>query len=197
MSNNKKVKCCAVKSLALLLSSLMAAVSFTACGDSGDSDGGSSSGPDKIVKKWAEAAISPNGAEDYFTCSIPDEYIKTLKDEGEWDDMIDTYNDNIADELNDGISYRIDSVKKGDELTEEEIKGAEFYLSRNCDEEITVTEGYWYEVKATRSNDEEDDTQKGTVAAVKLPEDGWKVIQRDSEELLYYYDSYSEDTSED
>ena len=184
------------KFAALFLSCLMTASVFTACGDS-DGGGSNSSKHEKIVEKWADAAITPKGAEDYFTCTFPDEYIDTLKDKGEWDNMVQDYNDDIQADLDNGYSYKIDEVKMGGELTEDELKSAEGFFFDLYDAETTVKAGFWYDVKATRTKDGDDDTQAQEVAAVELENDGWKIIPFDHDSLSYYSDKSSEDTSED
>lgn len=173
-----------MKKLLALTAGLLMAVSFVSCGDNGG--GNKSSGKndsDKVANDFAEAVYSSKGGETYYSLYFPDEYIEELKDNDEWEDYIDYYNDDMQEDL-EGYKVNVKDVKKGDELTDGQLAAAESYFDDEFDCDVKVSKGYEYKLKfeAIDTENDEKETDTETICVVKLDE-GWKVIDWSAENL--------------
>ena len=173
------------KLFALSLSCLTIMTCFVGCGDD-DDDGSKKSGPDAAIEAFAKACTSKNGGKNYYTYQYPESYIKELKEDDEWEDMINDYNDDLADYLED-CKITVKDVKKGDKFDDDTLKSAESYFESRYDADVKITEGYEYKVKIQYEEDGEKETQTELICAVKLKDDGWKVINDDADYISSYY----------
>lgn len=173
------------KLFALSLSCLTIMTCFVGCGDD-DDDGSKKSGPDAAVEALFEAGTSKNGGKKYYTYQYPESYIKELKEDDEWDELIEDFNDNRADVLED-CKITVKDVKKGDKLDDDTLKSAESYFESRYDADVKITEGYEYKVKIRYQSDEEKETNVEKVCAVKLKDEGWKVILDDADYISSHY----------
>ncbi len=174
-----------MKKLLALTASLLMAASFVSCGDDDGGNGKSSgkSGSDKAANDYAESYYSPNGAKTCLTLWYPDEYIEELKDNDKWEYEIEDFNDDTRDYLEE-YKINIKEVKKGDELTDDQLMAAEAYFDDYYDCDVTASKGYEYEIKYEEiyleDDDKETDTEK--ICVVKLDE-GWKIVGYGADDL--------------
>lgn len=135
------------------------------------------------VKKYMKAMTKKNGAKTIISYTLPEDYIKELKDDDEWDDIIEEKNDDLESELED-VKIKIKKIEKKDKLSEKELKGAQLLYEMCFDDidDIEVTKGYEYKVKVQSIEDGDKDTDNIRVCVLKLKGDGWKVlpIEKDS-----------------
>lgn len=139
------------------------------------------------ANKYAKSMTKKNGGKVYSSLTLPDEYIKELKDDDKWDDMIDDYKDRMEDRLDD-YKLTVKDVKKNKKLKKSALKGAEAYFEDTFDVDVTVKKGYEFKIK-TQMKDKEDgdkDTITTKVCVVKVKGDGWKVIPYDASDLADY-----------
>ena len=140
------------------------------------------SGYKGTVKKYFDSRFSKHGGKTYYTLTLPDEGIEELKDNDLWRDLIEDYNDDVEDRMNDWDKKpKFRKISKVKEMKNSEIKDAEKYFysaAQACDadvdpEDIEIRKGYTviYKYKNT-----EGDNEKTTVYVVKLKGEGWKVM---------------------
>lgn len=174
-----------MKKILALTASLVMAVSFVSCGSSGSGKKSSSkSGADKAANDFVESNFSPTGAKTYYTLRFPDEHIKKLKDNDDWEDRINDENEDVEDMLDD-YKVNIKSVKKGDELTDDQLMAAEAYFYDYYDCDVTASKGYEYTAKIEiieRDDEDDKETEKYLFCVVELKE-GWKVINWSADDL--------------
>ncbi|MCM1006720.1 MAG: hypothetical protein NC485_02130 [Ruminococcus flavefaciens] len=141
------------------------------------------------ANKYAKAMTKKNGGKTIYSLTLPDDYIKELKDDDKWDDMIDDYKDTMSDRL-DEYKIKIKDVKKGKKLKKSALNGAEAYFEKMYDADVTVKKGYEFTIKA-QTKDKEDgdkDTNKTKICVVKVKGEGWKVILTSKDNLEDYDD---------
>ncbi|WP_024862094.1 hypothetical protein [Ruminococcus flavefaciens] len=139
------------------------------------------------AKKYINNTYSKNGGKTFYSLMLPKAAIKELKDEDEFDDLVDDYNDKIEDLIDDldgkATVPKFEKITRKEKMKKSEINKAEDYFESICelfdadDDDIKITQGYELKVK-TRSKDEDGDVQhdKDTICVVKVKGDGWKVI---------------------
>lgn len=142
------------------------------------------------ANKFAKTLSSKKGGKSYYSVTLPKDVIKQLKDDDEYDEMIEDFNDDMEDSLED-FKIKVKSVKKGKKLKNKALKGAESYFEKFYDkydvdyDEIEVKKGYEFKIKVQTIDKEEDDkdTETRKISVVKLKGDGWKVVPFDSDYL--------------
>jgi len=174
----------AKESITVGIACLMMLTASAGCKDKDNSDK-KRIDPEKMVEEWAEASLSPTGGETYYTYSMLDDQIQELKDKDKWDDMVDSFNDNIKKEFDDATSVEIKKIEKGNDLDVRKLVGAEYYLFKTVNiDDRQVTKGCFYKIKyraKKADGDRETNTQK--IAIVKLKDGDWKVIPCDTVDL--------------
>lgn len=165
-----------MKKITALSVGLIMAVSFVSCGDGNKKS--SKSGSDKAAEDFMDFS-----GEMFYTSIFPDERIEELKDSGEWEDLIDKYNDDMEDS---SYKYKAKDVKKGEELVN--LEYAKSYFSDEMDVDVEVTKGYEYiaKVQCTNRDDGKKDTYTRKYCVVEVNDD-WKVIPISAEELEEKY----------
>lgn len=141
-------------------------------------------GPKKAVKKYVKAGISKNGGKNYFSMILPDYVVKQLESDEKWDDMIESYNDDLTD-VRDDFKFRIKDIEKTDELSATALDGAQLYfeeMAKKYDtepEELDIQKGFEFEVKLTKKdrNSKKKTSESTIVCAVKIKGDGWKIAE--------------------
>lgn len=146
-----------------------------------------SGGASSVAKKYTKAMTKKNGGKTILTYTLPDEYIDDLKDDDEWKDKVEDYNDTMEDELDD-IKIKIKKIEKKDKLSNKELKGAEGYFDYIYDCEVDVKSGYEFKVKVQTNDDGDKDTETSEICVVKVKGEGWKVIPMSAKSLKGYDD---------
>ncbi len=177
-----------MKKITALSVCMVMVASFVSCGDSDKSSKSSEnskiskSGSDKAAKDFMDFSNKKTG-EIFYTSIFPDERIEELKDSGEWEDLINKYNDDMEDSP---YKFKVKDVKKGEELIN--LEYAESYFSDEMDVDVEVTKGYEYiaKVQLTNRDDEKKHTNTRKYCVVEVNDD-WKVIPISAEELEKTY----------
>ncbi len=141
-------------------------------------------GPKKAVKKYVKAGISKNGGKNYFSMILPDYVVNQLKSDEKWDDMIESYNDDLSD-VRDDYKFRIKDIEKTDELSATALDGAQLYfeeMAKKYDtkpKELDIQKGFEFEVKLTKKdrNSKKKTSESTVVCAVKIKGEGWKIAE--------------------
>ncbi|MDD7515758.1 hypothetical protein [Ruminococcus flavefaciens] len=154
-------------------------------------------GAKSAVKKYINSASDKRGGKTYYSLTLPKAAIKELKDDDDFDEMVDDFNDMVEDAIyeleDDQTMPKFDKIVKKTKLKNSDLKNAEGYFEAQCelydadDDDIEVTKGYEMKVK-TKAKDEDGDAdyEKLIVCVVKLKGDGWKVIPSSAKNLKYY-----------
>ena len=149
------------------------------------------------VKNYIKSASNKKGGKTYYSLTLPKTVINELKDDDEYDELIEDFNDMVEDEIDDleddATMPKFDKITKQEKLKNSDIKHAEKYFEKMCerydvdDDDIEITKGYEMKVK-TKQKDEDGDTDhdKVTLCVVKIKGDGWKVIPMSADGLDYY-----------
>lgn len=158
-------------------------------------------GAKSAVKNYVKAKSNKKGGKTFYSYTLPKSVYKKLDKNDKLDDLIDSFNKNVKaniKNLEDKETMpkfaRIVNKKK---LDDSDLKSIEKYFKAMCkiykadDSKIKVTKGYEMKVK-TKKRDEDGDTdyQKQMIFVVKLKNDGWKIIAKDSvdTEAIDYFD---------
>ena len=184
MKNNKNIVYIALGAIALILVLLLCLLL----------GGGGAKG---AVKKYVKCASNKKGGKTMIELTLPDSVIKELKDEDEYEDRVDSYNEMIEDMIDDledkETLPKFDKITRQEKLKKSDIRHAENYFEELCDDydadddTIKITKGYEMRVK-TKNKDEDGDTEhdKSTLCVVKVKGEGWKIIPMSADELDYY-----------
>lgn len=143
---------------------------------------------EKVIKTYAESLYGRNAAEEYYSLILPDEYIDFIKEDDTWNEVIDEYNQDVEEALEE-YDIEVKSIEMIDSLTDAQLACVEEYFSIELDlEGVTASKGYKYhiEIEGTDLESGETEIDEGEVCIVKLKE-GWKVIEETAEDLEYYY----------
>lgn len=143
---------------------------------------GSHTGAKGAANKYAKALTKKSGGKTVLSLTLPDDAIKDLKDDDEWKDNIEDYNDTRESYLED-TKIKIKSVKKGKKLSNKALKGAEKYWEKQGAEDPKAKKGYEFKIKMQLKNDGEKDTVTQKICVVKFKGEGWKVIHDDADYL--------------
>ena len=157
----------------------------------------SSGGSTSAVKKYIKSSYEKRGAKTMYSLTLPKRVIRELKEDDDYDEMVDSYNDMIEDMIDDldgkETLPKFDKITRKNPLKKSELKMAEQYFNRICDkydaEEggMRVTKGYEVKVKSRyKSKSGEMEHRTDIVCVVKLRGDGWKIITHPLSELSYY-----------
>ncbi|MBR3760290.1 MAG: hypothetical protein IKK47_04790 [Ruminococcus sp.] len=141
-------------------------------------------GPKKAVKKYVKAGISKNGGKNYFSMILPDYVVDQLKSDEKWNDMIESYNNDLSD-VRDDYKFRIKDIEKKDELSATALDGAQLYfeeMAKKYDtkpKELDIQKGFEFEVKLTKKdrNSKKKTSESTVVCAVKIKSEGWKIAE--------------------
>lgn len=154
-------------------------------------------GAKSAVKKYVKAASDKHGGKAMYSLTLPESVIKELKDDDEFKDLVDNYNEMVEDMIDDlddkETMPKFDKIVRKEKLKKSELKSAEKYFESKCekygadDDDIKVVKGYEMKVK-TKCKDEDGDTEyeKAYICVVKLKGDGWKIITTSADGLSYY-----------
>ena len=155
---------------------------------------------DDVVNRWFESNYSLDDDELYWSYEVqsPDDIWDEDKDSDDTVMMVEYQKAHTNAALKD---YDIDlkEIEQLDELTGDEISGAEAYFRERFDEDIEVTVGYGYHAVFTAKPKEDGKSKKydDYCCAVRLNgSDGWKIIPADPEELEDYLD-YDDDEDDE
>ena len=140
------------------------------------------SGYKGTVRKYFNSRYSKHGGKTYYSLTLPNAGIEELKDNDQWKDLVEDYNDDVEDRMDDWDKKpKFRKISKAKEMKNSEIKNAEKYFysaAKACDsdidpEDIEIKKGYTviYKYKNT-----EGDNEKTTVYVVRIKGEGWKVM---------------------
>ena len=151
-------------------------------------------GANGTAKKYINNTYSKKGGKTFYSLMLPKSAIKELKEDDDFDDMVDDYNDRIEDLIDDldgkATVPKFDKISRKEKMKKSQLNKAEDYFESICemfdadDDDITVTQGYELKIK-TKNKDEDGDVQheKDTICVVKVKGDGWKVIPADADSI--------------
>lgn len=145
------------------------------------------------AKKFAKSLTKKNGGKNYYSLTLPDDKIEELKDDDEWKDRIEDYNENIEDLRDDDYKLKVKDVKKGKKLSNKALKGAEAYWEKIGADDPEAKKGYEFKIKIQANDDGDKDTSTQEVCVVKFKGEGWKIVPTDADELK----SMGEDVDDD
>ena len=186
MKNNKNLVYIAVAAIAALILLLLCVLCL----------GGGAKG---AVKKYVKAASNKNGGKTMMELTLPKSVIKELKDEDEYEDKVDSFNEMVEDMIDDleddETLPKFDKITRKEKLKKSDIRQAENYFEDMCedydadDDDIKVSQGFEMKVK-TKFKNEDGETKHDTekICVVKVKGDGWKIIPMSADELDYYDD---------
>ena len=135
------------------------------------------------AKSYAKSITKKGKGKTYYSLTLPDDKIKDLKDDDDWKDKIEDYNDGIKDSIDDGYKYKLKSVKKGKKLSKTALKGAEKYWKENGADDPEAKKGYEYKIRVQVKHDGDKKTKTEKVCVVKFKGEGWKVIEYSADDL--------------
>ena len=151
-------------------------------------------GANGTAKKYINNTYSKKGGKTFYSLMLPKAAIKELKEDDDFDDMVDDYNDNIEDLIDDldgkATVPKFEKISRKEKMKKSQLNKAEDYFESICemfdadDDDITVTQGYELKIK-TKHKDEDGDVShdKDTICVVKVKGDGWKVIPADADSI--------------
>ena len=151
-------------------------------------------GANGTAKKYINNTYSKKGGKTFYSLMLPKSAIKELKEDDDFDDMVDDYNDRIEDLIDDldgkATVPKFEKISRKEKMKKSQLNKAEDYFESICemfdadDDDITVTQGYELKIK-TKNKDEDGDVQheKDTICVVKVKGDGWKVIPADADSI--------------
>ena len=151
-------------------------------------------GANGTAKKYINNTYSKKGGKTFYSLMLPKAAIKELKEDDDFDDMVDDFNDNIEDLIDDldgkATVPKFEKISRKEKMKKSQLNKAEDYFESICemfdadDDDITVTQGYELKIK-TKNKDEDGDVQheKDTICVVKVKGDGWKVIPADADSI--------------
>lgn len=131
-----------------------------------------------------DAMQTVGGGEVFYTYMYPNETIEAMKSNGEYDELVKTFNDTQSNILgSDNEKYTFGTVTEEKPLSEKQIEGiksylvelSEPYLSTLTEDKLNVGEGY--EVTYDYSKDGQN-KETETIIIFKLNDEGWKVITK-------------------
>lgn len=175
--------------LAILAICTAMTVSFASCGDKNDdSDNESINGSDKAASDFAEYLFGKSDAETHLKLILPESKIEELKNRDEWDNVVNYSSDQFSAILED-YQIVVKEVKKGDELTEDQLEYAGNYFEKRGISGIEAEQGYEYAITIEQIERETNrkETPQTTVCVLKI-DDEWKIIPMSAETLNMMYD---------
>lgn len=133
------------------------------------------------VKECFNAMYSNGGGAVFYSYMFPDAAVQAIKDDGNYDELVKTFNDGQQKSFAlDDSKYTFGTILESKEITDEQRDAIKRYFVNLCEpyiqmteKEFDVKEGYeltFDYLKNDKKNGEE------TVIAVKLNDEGWKVI---------------------
>lgn len=143
---------------------------------------GSHSGYKNTAKDYFKARYSKHGGKDYYSTILPDDAIDALKDEDEWKEKVEDYNDDVENRMKDWDKKpKFKKISKTKKMKNSELRAAEDYfcgIAELCgadvdDDDIKAKKGYAVTIKYKNT---EGDNDKTTIYVVKLKGEGWKVM---------------------
>ena len=155
---------------------------------------GSHSGYKNTAKDYFKARYSKHGGKTYYSLVLPEDGIDELKDDDEWKELIEDYNDQVENRMKDWDKKpKFKKISKSKEMKNSELKQAEEYFyrtARACDADVDkddfkAKKGYAVTIKYKNT---EGDNDKTTIYVVKIKGDGWKVMS-DIGSVFYGLDS--------
>jgi len=175
--------------LVMLITAAVAVIAVMISGSKKDAENKEKNSHKAAVETYAEAMYETDAFDDFINVTMPADVLKEYKKTDNYDEEKNDYKYML--ERNEHIT--VSSIKKGDMLSDNELKFAEVYFGEQADyhdidaDDIKITEGYEYSFKLKNAEYENKDTYTCVVCAVKVKGDGWKVINMDSEDLYDYY----------
>lgn len=191
------------KNLLALLTSIALAVSFTGC--SSKKNSGNNSAPPDIQNQSVQhqndencenafrelftSLYTQNGGETFYMYMYPNAALEKIKELGEYKGLIETYNNNQNQFVND-IKHipEITEFTSITPLSQTQIEAAKRYFSNLVSnfmpdlkaEDIKITEGYEIKCDIINYNDKADSDIE---CMVKLEGEGWKAITYSADTL--------------
>ena len=133
------------------------------------------------LKECFNASFSLNGGEIFYSYMFPDAYVQDMKDKGDYNSIINNFNDNQKSrpDLTDNV-YAFGNIKNSIAISDKQIAAVKSYFADKCadrielsEDSIDVREGYEVNYTFTKNGE---DGGSDTALAVKIGDEGWKVI---------------------
>ena len=129
------------------------------------------------VHQYWSCVVDEDGGENYYSMGLPKVLINHFKDSGQWDNLIDNY-ENLSEK-----AVKLKKIKSVKRMTKDELHNAESYLydlahyygATTADGEIVADKGYFVTVIYKFG----DDRILGGAYYVKMEDDCWKVLPQD------------------
>ncbi|MBR3760766.1 MAG: hypothetical protein IKK47_07245 [Ruminococcus sp.] len=180
--------------LVMLIAAAVAVIAVVISGSKKDAENKEKNSHKAAVETYTEAMYETDAFDDFINVTMPADVLKQYK---KTDNYYEEKNDyKYMLERNENIT--VSSIKKGDMLSDNELKFAEGYFGEQADYHdidvvnIEITEAYEYSFKLKNAEYENKDTYTRVVCAVKVKGDGWKIIPLDAESLCEMYGSDDE-----
>ncbi len=134
------------------------------------------------VKECFNASYSLGGGEVFYAYMYPNAAIDAMKQSGQYDDLISTFNHGQENRfMLDDSKLEYEKIMDSHEINDKQRAAAKKYLVQICEQfvpeltedQLDIKEGY--EVTFSHLRNGEADG-KDTVLAIKLNDEGWKVI---------------------
>ena len=141
---------------------------------------------DMLADKWCDVAFSADTDDvmEYYELQCPDEVWERDKD-SENNAMMVEYQKAHMRAVLESSDIRVKSVVKLNALSDKELLDAEAYFNRRYGIEVTVMQGYEYDIAFTVKDRETDEKREHDdfICVVKLKGEDWKIIPAGSEKF--------------
>lgn len=147
------------------------------------------------AKKYVLAYSNPKRGEEYYNYILPNDAVKQLKKNDDWDYYILTHKNNYEDYSN----IKVELVNQQEKMNKKQLEYAEEYIEDLYDEydlnyrkKLKITEGYSFIAQYRYEYLDEGDTCIDTnllrFCVLKIDNEGWKIIECPIDRLEYYYE---------
>lgn len=188
--------------LVLAIAAAAVAIVLVKNNKGGSSGKKSSSSAEDAAKTYAENMYDKNGFEKCIKITMLDDVYKVYKKDEAFEDDKDEHKDFIENLKDEKIKIKVESVKKGNELSDKEIKYALNYFKEQADAwdvdvDAVIDKGYEFKIKMSIDYDGKTETHTEKICVVNIKGEGWKVVNRSADDLTYLYDDDDDDDDDD
>ena len=141
-----------------------------------------SSSYEDAIRECFDAMNSSGGGKVFYSYMYPNVAIDAMNQSGEYDSLIQTFNQTQERRLNQSTQkYSYDKIKEANPLSEQQISGSKSYFVELCqpfvadikEDAFDIKEGYEVTFSYLDNNGASEDE---TVIVLSLNDEGWKVI---------------------
>lgn len=143
-----------------------------------------SSSYESAIKECFNAMNSNGGGKVFYSYMYPDAVLDAMKQNGDFDSLVDTFNQNQQENLSKSSDkFAFGEIKEAKPLSEEQVSGVKKYFAESSEmfgvdikeSDFDVKEGYEVTYSYTKNGEAASDE---TVIVVSLNDEGWKIITR-------------------